>query len=285
MNVLAFDIETVPDVCAGRAAYGLDGLCDEDVARALVQRRIQENGTDFLRLNMHRIVAISVVLRAKGHVRVWSLGQVDSSESELIERFYEGLERYSPRLVSWNGSGFDLPVLHYRSLLHGVCAPRYWEGGDAEREFRWNNYRNRYHERHTDLMDVLSMFQARAAVPLDDLAATLGLPGKMGMHGSQVWRQYVEGDVEGIRGYCETDALNTYLLYLRFELIRGNLLLSSFREECQQVRDCIQNSNRPHWEEFLANWRSLNDWCHGVEAAPASGEPKGDGTQTSSPTH
>ena len=261
VNILAFDIETIPDTQAGRRAYGLDGLDDAGVAKAMLHLRRQETGRDFQRLHLHRIVAISVVLRHSESLRVWSLGQADSSEKELIERFFEGVDRYSPTLVSWNGGGFDLPVLHYRALLHGVVAPHYWEAGDTVREFRFNNYRNRFHDRHTDLMDVLAGFQARAFVPLDELASTLGLPGKMGMHGSEVWPQFLDGQVEGIRNYCETDALNTYLLYLRFELIRGELSSARFAEECSRVRDSITHLDRPHWHKFLARWVTQDQWC------------------------
>lgn len=261
MNLLAFDIETVPDVDNARSAYGLDGLDDEGVANALFQMRRQQTGSDFLKLHLHRVVAISVVLRTGDSVRVWSLGSADSPEEELLRRFFEGLERYSPTLVSWNGGGFDLPVLQYRSLVHGVQAPHYWESGDNAREFRFNNYRNRYHDRHTDLMDVLSMFQARATVPLEEIASTLGLPGKMGMHGGAVWGKFVANEHEAIRNYCETDALNTYLVHLRFELIRGNLTQRRFAEECALVRDTLTESGAPHWREFLEQWRTRDAWC------------------------
>nr|MCU0936622.1 3'-5' exonuclease [Gammaproteobacteria bacterium] len=203
MNVLAFDIETVPDVDAGRRLYGLEGLADEQVARAMFHRRRQEAGTEFLRHHLHRVVAVSVALRSGDRFSLWSLGELDSPERELIQRFFDGVERFSPTLVSWNGLGFDLPVLHYRSLVHGVSAPRYWETGEDDQAFRWNNYLNRFHYRHTDLMDVLSAYQGRAAASLDDVATLLGLPGKMGMSGGQVWDRFLAGDLTGIRDYCE----------------------------------------------------------------------------------
>jgi len=206
MNVFVFDIETVPDVDAGRRLYGLEGLSDAEVATVMFHQRRQETGgSEFLRLHLHRIVAISVVLRSGDHFKVWSLGTPASPERELIQRFFHGLERYTPTLVSWNGGAFDLPVLHYRSLLHGVAAPRYWELGDEDREFRWNNYLSRYHMRHTDLMDVLAAYQPRANAPLDEVATLLGFPGKMGMSGAKVWEAYQAGEIEAIRHYCETD--------------------------------------------------------------------------------
>ena len=125
--------------------------------------------------------------------------------------------------MSWNGGGFDLPVLHYRALKHGIQAPRYWEKGESDRDFKWNNYLARFHWRHVDLMDVLANFNNRAFAKLDEIAVMLGFPGKLGMSGAKVWDTYLEGGIKEIRDYCETDVLNTWLVYLRFEYMRGNL--------------------------------------------------------------
>ncbi len=255
MNVLVFDIETVPDVELGRRVHDLDGLSDEDVARAMfAKRREQTGGSDFLAHTMHRIVAISIVLSTSQQFKVWSLGDTDSGEDELIRRFFDGLDRYQPTLVSWNGGGFDLPVLHYRAMRHGVNASRYWDTGDLDRESRWNNYTNRFHQRHTDLMDVLSGFQARASAPLDQVAVMLGLPGKLGMSGAAVWPAYLEGRIDDIRDYCETDVLNTYLVYLRFEVMRGHLDMEDYRSRCQSVREYLLGENKPHFSRFVQAW-------------------------------
>ena len=254
MNVFVFDIETIPDVAAGRRMNALENLSDAHVAEIMFQKQRQASGSEFLRHHLHRIVAISVALRSGDRFKIWSLGTEDSTERELIERFFDGVDRYSPTLVSWNGGGFDLPVIHYRSLLHGVSAPRYWETGDDDTSFRWNNYLNRFHARHTDLMDVLSGYQMRAVAPLDEVATLLGLPGKLGMHGSKVWANYQAGEVSAIRNYCETDVLNTFLLYLRFELIRGRLTEKAYDAECQLARDSLAAESKPHLDAFLKAW-------------------------------
>jgi predicted PolB exonuclease-like 3'-5' exonuclease len=254
MNVFVFDIETIPDIEGGRRIHGLDGLDDKGVLTAMETLRQQENGTTFLRLNLQRVVAISGVYRHGDEVKVRSLGTPQSSEAELIADFFSIIEKRSPVLVSWNGGGFDLPVLHYRAMLHGISAPRYWDQGDNDREFKWNNYISRYHQRHLDLMDLLSMYQARATVPLDQLASLLGFPGKMGMHGSKVYEAYLAGDIAGIRNYCETDVLNTYLVFLRFELMRGNLTRAGHDAECARLREMLAASEAPHLREFLAAW-------------------------------
>jgi predicted PolB exonuclease-like 3'-5' exonuclease len=253
--VLAFDIETVPDVEGLRRLHGLDpSISDEHVAEMAFQLRRQVTGTDFLPLHLQRVVVISCVLRERDSFRVWSLGSEGGSEGELIQRFFDGLDRYTPQLVSWNGGGFDLPVLHYRGLIHGVSAARYWDTGDDNRDFKWNNYISRYHPRHCDLMDLLALYQPRANAPLDDLARLMGLPGKLGMNGGEVWAAYRAGRLPEIRNYCETDVVNTYLVYLRFQLMRGALDGARYRTETELVRATLSKSPDAHWKEFLSEW-------------------------------
>lgn len=256
MNILVFDIETVPDIATGKRLYNLDGLSDKEVAEVMFSRRRQETdgSSDFLRLHMHKVVAISVLLSAREKLSVWSLGTAESDEADLLHRFYEGIEKYTPRLISWNGRGFDLPVMHYRALLHGVPAPRYWETGANDQGFKWNNYISRYHERHTDLMDVLAGYEYRAVAPLDQIATMLGFPGKMGMSGDKVWDNYTAGNLVSIRNYCETDVLNTYLIYLRFEMMRANLAADSYENECNRLRQMLQDEAKPHLQAFLEAW-------------------------------
>ena len=252
---LVFDIETIPDVAGLRRLWDLDpAATDEGVAELAFQRRRQATGSDFLPCHLHRVVAISCAFRDREGFRVWSLGSPEDGEAELVRRFFDGIDRYTPQLVSWNGSGFDLPVLHYRALLHGVAAPRYWEQGDEVKDFRYNNYLSRYHSRHTDLMDVLAGYPARAYAPLDDLARLAGLPGKLGMDGSQVWPAYREGRLADIRHYCETDVANTYLLFLRFQLMRGALTEEEHAREVGVAREYLAAQAAPHWQEYVAAW-------------------------------
>ena len=253
MTILVFDIETIPDIESGRKLYDLHGLSDEDTAQAMFALRRAKVGHDFLPLHLQKIVAISLVMISSTTLKVWSLGDEQSDEKDLIQRFFTGIEKHTPTLVSWNGSGFDLPVLHYRALLHKISAPTYWEIGDQQQAFRWTNYLNRFHYRHLDLMDVIAGYQNKAFAPLDEIATLLGYPGKMGMSGSKVWDEYVAGHLKGIRDYCETDVLNTYCVFLRFELMRGVLS----EQECEQSLDklrsyLMQEQDKPHLKEFLS---------------------------------
>jgi predicted PolB exonuclease-like 3'-5' exonuclease len=257
VNCLVFDIETVPDVELGRRLYNLHGLSDADVMKAMFTLRRNDVGTEFLPHEQHRVVAISCVLRARDVLKVWSLGDPGSPESELIERFFDGIERFSPDLVSWNGGGFDLPVLHYRALKAGVRAPRYWETGNEDSAFRYNNYLSRFHWRHIDVMDVLSGYQPRAKASLSNIAALLGLPGKLGFSGDKVADAFLAGEILQIRRYCETDVLNTYLIYLRFECMRGNLTPERLAEEVERVKALLRaGSSEPHFAEFLHAWET-----------------------------
>ena len=257
MNIFVFDIETIPDIDGCRRLYDLHGLSDDDVAKAVFHKRRQQANTEFLRHHLHRVVAISAVLRTREHFKVWSLGDLDSSEQDLLERFYSGIDRYTPRLVSWNGSGFDLPVIHYRSLLYPINAEHYWETGQNDTNFRYNNYLSRFHDRHTDLMDVLAAYQPRASAPLDEIASLCGFPGKMGMDGSKVWDSYARGDIQSIRDYCETDVLNTYLVYLNFQRNRGQLDQQQYLDECLLARKTLAESGHAHLVEFEKAWIEL----------------------------
>lgn len=251
--ILAFDIETVPDIDGLRTLHGLTpDVADSEVAEMAFQRRRQQVGHDFLPLHQHRVVAIACALRERDGFRIWSLGDPAVPEADLIQRFFDGIERFTPQLVSWNGGGFDLPVLNYRGLLHGVRAARYWEMGDDDREFRYNNYIGRYHTRHLDLMDLLGMYQSR--VPLDEVAQLMGLPGKIGMHGAEVWEAFRAGRIDAIRSYCEADVANTYLVYLRFQLMRGAYSDERYRKECALVRTSLSKAQGAHWRTFLDGW-------------------------------
>ena len=255
MRCFSFDIETIPDVEFGRRFWDLDGLSDEEVATAMTFKRQQQTGSDFLPLHQHRVVAISVALRSGDTFRVWSLGDEDADEAEIVRRFFDGIERYAPDLVSWNGSGFDLPVLHYRAMRHGIQAPRYWEMGDNDRDYKWNNYISRFHWRHVDLMDVLAGFQPRGRASLDQMAVLLGFPGKLGMSGDKVWDTWLAGGIREIRDYCETDVLNTWLVFLRFEYMRGNLDEAELEREFALVRSTLEGMKQPHLDEFLSAWQ------------------------------
>lgn len=253
--ILCFDIETVPDVAGLRKLHALDaGLSDAEVAQWAFARRAEQTGREFLPHHVQRIIAISCLFRDQEGVRVRSLGTEADNEARLVADFFRIIERYTPQIVSWNGSGFDLPVLHYRALVHGITASRYWELGEDDRDFKWNNYISRYHMRHTDLMDLLALYSGRANAPLDELAKLCGFPGKLGMDGGQVWPAFQAGKLAEIRAYCETDVVNTYLMFNRFQLMRGLLSPEQSRAEEDLLRQALAAQAGEHWREYLDAW-------------------------------
>jgi len=254
--ILAFDIETVPDCPGMRRLYDLpEDLPDAEVAEVAYQKRRAVTGNDFLPPHLQRVVVISCVLRQDEEVRVFSIGEPESGEAAAIQRFFDGIDKYTPQIVSWNGRNFDLPVLAARGLIHGVAAACFWDTGQDNKDAKWANYINRFHERHLDLMDVLSMYGGRGA-PLHEVARLAGLPGKLGVGGAQVWDSYRAGDVASIRDYCEADCANTYLLYLRFQMMRCALSREQYERETGLLRAFMQKQDRPHWKEFLSLWKT-----------------------------
>lgn len=259
--ILVFDIETIPDAHAIRLLNQLpDNLSDAEVVEYAAQQRRAKTGNDFMPHHLHRVVAISCCLRWGDKIHIGTIGNPDSSEADIISEFFKLIDKRTPQLVSWNGGGFDLPVLHYRALIHGIPAARYWDMGEGDfadsKDFKWNNYISRYHSRHCDLMDLLALYTGRANAPLDELAKMSGFPGKLGMDGSQVWQAYQDGKLNEIRDYCETDVANTYLVYQRFRLMNGALTRPEYENEIDKLREHLYGiaEDKPHWEEFLEAW-------------------------------
>jgi predicted PolB exonuclease-like 3'-5' exonuclease len=254
--VLVFDIETIPDVAGLRALRGMDaGTADAEVMAAERAEREAAGKSDMLPLYLQRVLVISCVYRSAKGLTVQSfVAPQERNEGTIIQTFFDKIEKHQPQLVSWNGGGFDLPVLHYRGLKHGVVADKYWDMGEDDREYRWNNYISRYHTRHLDLMDLLALYQPRANAPLDAMARLCGLPGKLGMDGSQVYGAFLEGRLEEIRRYCETDVMNTWLVYCRFQKMRGGFTEAEHEREVALAREALAKLDEPHWAEYLAAW-------------------------------
>ncbi len=272
-NLFVFDIETVPDLDAGRRLLGLADAPDDQVAEAMRAYHLEltDGRNDFLRQPFWKVVAISYVQATaekaedahadrRGQVRyalhrVGSGGTVASDEAELVQGFYQYIEQAAPRLVSFNGRMFDLAVLKYRAMVHGLSAPRFFDTSN-----KWENYTQRYAEGfHTDLLESLRDFGASAAVKLDEVCRTLSLPGKLGTAGDDVSGMYNRGEVQAIRDYCETDVLNTYLVFLRWELLRGTISRASHEASVHELASYLESEReqRPHLGEFLDAWQAM----------------------------
>ena len=183
-------------------------------------------GDKFPKHIYHSIICIGALVAHRGDGGLWSVNALgaphvgERPEKELIASFVDKIAALSPQLVTFNGSSFDLPVLRYRAMVHGVAAP-----GLAMRP-----YFHRYTEDAVDLCDVLSSFSPQAKVTLHELCRVMGLPGKPdGISGAEVEKYYCDGHIREIAEYCESDVLNTYRVWLRHELFRGRLSDAEFQ--------------------------------------------------------
>jgi predicted PolB exonuclease-like 3'-5' exonuclease len=227
-SVIVFDLETVPDLGAVARIHGLEGRPEAEVLAAL--------GEGFPKPPLHQIACIGALIAewAGDHWRTASLGAPhvgERSEAEIIAAFVKRIDELEPTLVSFNGSGFDLPVLRYRAMVHGVVAP-----GLAKRDYFY-----RFGKSAVDLCDVLSSYGGSTKVKLDELARTLGLPGKPdGMEGSQVATYVREGRIAEVAQYCESDVVNTYRIWLRHELFRGELSPDALAQSEAQLEALLE---------------------------------------------
>ncbi|EET81281.1 3'-5' exonuclease [Acinetobacter radioresistens] len=251
LPVLIFDIETLTDLKAGAHLYNLD-LPDDELEQALIKLRRQEAGTDFQRLPLHEIVCISGLWVDEHGMRLFSFSQEQYAEAEILRKFLSIFEKRHPTLVSWNGSQFDLPVILFRTMYHGLSAPSLFDQGEIDIQKRYNNYQNRYHHRHVDLMDVMAMFNGRNFQKLDDAAQLLGYPGKRA-EGYRVPEQVQHGEWLELSQHCEGDVLNTWLIYLRWLLLKGQLLAEDHRFWIQSTIAYL--SQQPQQADFVRLWQ------------------------------
>ncbi|MEB3767440.1 3'-5' exonuclease [Acinetobacter sp. MD2] len=252
LPILVFDIETITDLHAGAHLYQLQDLADADVASALTKLRRQEADTDFQRLPLHEIVCISGLWVDEKGFKLFSFSQSDNTEAELLQKFLSIFNKRTPILVSWNGLQFDLPVILFRSMLHGLSAPNLFDQGEIDRQKRFSNYQNRYHQQHVDLMDAMAMFNGRNFQKLDDIAQLLGFPGKREGAGYLIPEQVAQQKWADLTAYCEGDVLNTWLIYLRWMLLKGQLLLEDHQQLTANTIAFLRG--QPQHQQFLTNW-------------------------------
>lgn len=249
--VLVFDIETRVDIHAGSHLYGLNGLTQDQQVQALTKIRRQESGTDFQRLPLHEIVCISGLWVDEQDIRLFSFTQEQYTEEEILTKFLSVFEKRRPVLVTWNGAQFDLAVIQYRTMYYGLSSPNLFDQGEIDQQRRYNNYQNRYHQQHVDLMDAMAMFNSRNFQKLNDIARFLGFAGKAEQ--ADISSFIHENNWTGLRSYCETDVLNTWFIYLRWLLLKGQLSKLKHDESIQKTRLYLEQL--PHQTQFLQDWQ------------------------------
>jgi 3'-5' exonuclease len=227
-SVIVWDLETVPDLGGFAAANDLVGKPEVDIRAAL--------GNKIPKHIYHTIVCIGALIahRESDHWAVDALGAPhvgERTEKQLIASFCDKIGELKPQLVTFNGNSFDLPVLRYRAMIRGVSAP-----GLAARL-----YFNRYTEDAVDLCDILSSFAPHTKASLNELSKIMGMPGKPGgIDGSEIERYFLDGKIKEIADYCETDVVNTYRVWLRYELFRGRLSESEHQASERNLADFIR---------------------------------------------
>ena len=243
-TLLCLDVETVPD---GELVPG-DWPRDQFIAKGI----------------WHRVVAVSIVEasirrasdgRERYEVRCCrSGGEAAWDEGRLLRGFWKLFAATRPRLVTWNGRRFDMPVLRLRAMMYGVAADGWYAPGD-----RWNGYGQRFApDWHCDLMEELADHGAATRLALQDVAVAMGLPGKVGGHGSEVAEMVERGELEAVRAYCEGDVINAFALYVRWALLTGRTDAAGHNASLESLVACLAagRAERPHLGEFLDRWRS-----------------------------
>lgn len=265
-NLFVFDIETIPDLNSAKNLLDLPNASRDELREGLVKYHLDltDQKNSFLRQPFHQIVSISfleaeIVRDFSGQefyriIDIRSGGDLKSSEADLVRGFFTHLKKNFSRLVSFNGKGFDLPVLKYAAMKHEVEASWLYKKGD-----KWNNYSQRYSlDWHCDLADAFSDFGTSARVKMNELCAAFNLPGKIGVDGSQVTTMFDDGKLQEIRDYCETDVINTYLLYLVYQHHNGSLSKDSLVKCKEELREFLQKKadQKSNFREFLSAWSS-----------------------------
>jgi 3'-5' exonuclease len=252
--IAAFDIETIPDPDVGRRVMGLQGS-DREVVQAMVEQRESETEgrSQYPQLPFHRVVIVGIAWLDPATKR-FKLGTVAGDamdEKAILEGFFNMLARSHkpPRLVSWNGGGFDVPVMRYRAMLHGIQAPEFYR---KEGEWKWNNYHNRYHDMHVDLMQVLAGFGASTFQSLERVCSLLGIPAKEFIQ-APLYEHVLDDDVDTVKEYCKLDCLSTLLVFLNWTLHTGQLSRDMLSEFLVVIKEAVAAEEHATWASLSSD--------------------------------
>ncbi len=254
---LILDTESVPDGrLLARVKYAEETLTPEEaIDRAQAEARQQSSaGSDFLPVTFHYPVAVCVV-RVGTDYRLQKVTCLDAPlyrPGEITRQFWQGLARLKARLVTFNGRGFDLPLLELAAFRYGCSARDFLHSG-----------RHRFNGNHLDLMDWLTNYGGyRLAGGLNLLSKLLGKPGKMAVAGDQVYKMYRAGQFQQINDYCLCDTIDTYFVFLRTRVLNGDITLEQEHQLVQEARDWLtaRVPEIPALAPYLANWGDWEAW-------------------------
>jgi predicted PolB exonuclease-like 3'-5' exonuclease len=265
---LILDSESVPDgQLVGRIKYPGENLSPEEaISRAQAEAR-ELTGSEFLAVTYQIPVAVCV-LRVAADFTPQALTCLDAPEyrpAEITKQFWLGSAHYArAKLVTFNGRGFDLPLLELAAFRWGYSAREHFQSS-----------RNRYNSNHLDLQELLTNFSAyRLSGGLNLLAKLLGKPGKMDVDGDQVYELHRAGRAREINEYCMYDTLDTYFVFLRTRVLAGDLTLERERQLEEHARDWLNArvGDMPALRQYLNAWQTnvLPPLTAGPFAEPSS---------------
>jgi len=227
VKYLVFDVESVPDArLIKKVKYPEEDL-DEVSAVRKYQSEILEssNGTtDFIPVTFQYPISICIAKLREDFtlIDIVSLDKPHFRPSEMVRLFWHGVENLYDHasLVTFNGRGFDIPLLELMAFRYGFTVKRHFRD-------KWAG-RNRFSTKHIDLQDWLSNYNAiRMNGGLNLLAKVLGKPGKMSTKGDEVYDIFLEGRISDINDYCIHDVLDTYFVFLRTRVLMCEITLET----------------------------------------------------------
>ncbi len=256
---LVFDAESVPDGRLLRLTkYPGEAITDDEaVARAQAEAMEASGDTsDFIPVTFHVPVAVCAaqVNREYELTDLTALGAPAYHPRAITTAFWQLAVR-AGTIVSFNGRGFDVPLLEINAFRYGVPVPAHF----AERY----STRDRYGRKHFDLMDWLCNYGAsRLNGGLNLLSKLLGKPGKMGTTGGQVYDLFRAGNLPAINHYCSFDVLDTYFVFLRTQVLMGKLTIKREQEIVGQTKQWLESHvlEQPHLMTYVENWGDWNPW-------------------------
>lgn len=263
-KLFVFDIETIPDTDVLYNLTGSETIDEKEKRKELEEySSIISNGNSFPRQLFHKVVSISILIADIKHIgdceyykinKIGTISNIDKTEKEMVEVFFNYISKNIPRIVDYNGRTFDLPVMKYRAMKYGIGVKNLFKSGD-----KWNNYSSKYSlDWHCDLLDALSDFGSSAKCKMNEVCSILGIPGKIGVDGSKVAEMFDSGLLKDIDNYCETDVLNTYLVYLNYMLLNGSVNYDNFIKMNKELKDYMISKNLPHFNEFIDEWKKVD---------------------------
>lgn len=260
VRFLIFDCEAIADgELIARIKYPADGLTPPQAIRRFRDEVLAERGDGKDILPVTYMLPVSVaVAKIDSNGRLLDLSTLDVPRYRphvITKHFWQGWSHYKqPTLVSFNGRGYDLPLLELAAFRYGISVPTWFNVDDRSFE----QARNRYNvAAHLDLCDLLTNYGAmRLSGGLNLLANLIGKPGKVGIDGSKVQDMYDAGQAQQINDYCRCDVLDTYFVFLRTRVLLGKMKLDEEQRLVAEAKEWLtaRAESVPAYAHYLSHW-------------------------------